>query len=265
MSQETDLMQVFAKSDNLKSPERKACYKELVAFSREWLLGMPIDSAQHFKRLFFEGYLPASRGALDSWEPFLICLSAPTLDKDYVISVFNQYANHSAYDVVKMFRVHFDGRDRAVSPDIISRYCIVVESLGDDSAAWLHGERSSGPALYLSFYAVLFGSLCRDMSLSGCIGLRMVESVESDFNRFFGRVESEEKLTYLTKQLTSIFSGEVENPKQCYNDPFLVGFAERFFAGQLPEALQGFCQDIYAAVPPSQRIAFKDGKILYVE
>ncbi len=93
----------------------------------------------------------------------------------------------------------------------------------------------------------------------------MVESVESDFNRFFGRVESEEKLTYLTKQLTSIFSGEVENPKRCYNDPFLVGFAERFFAGQLPEALQGFCQDIYAAVPPSQRIAFKDGKILYVE
>lgn len=265
MSQETDLIQVFAKSDNLKSPERKVYYKELVAFSREWLLGMPIDAAQHFKRLFFEGYLPANRGALGASEPFLICLSAPALDKDYVISVFNQYANHSAYDVVKMFRVHFDGRDRAVSPDIISRYSIVVESLGDDSAVWLHGERSSGPALYLSFYAVLFGALCRGMSLSNCIGLRLVKSVESNFSSFFGRVESDEKLTYLTKQLTSIFSGEVEEPEQCYSNPFFVGFAERFFTGQLPEALQDFCQDIYAAVPPSQRITFKDGKILYAE
>jgi hypothetical protein len=117
VSQETDLIQVFAKSDSLNSSERKAYYKELVAFSREWLLGMPIDAAQHFKRLFFEGYLPANRGALGVSEPFLICLSAPTLDKDYVISVFNQYANHSAYDVVKMWDVHFDGRNRAVSPD----------------------------------------------------------------------------------------------------------------------------------------------------
>ncbi len=125
MSQETDFVEVFAKSDNLKSPERKTYYKELVAFSREWLLGMPIEAAQHFKRLFFEGYLPVNRGVLGSWEPFLICLSVPSLDRDYVVSVFNQYANHSAYDVVKMFRVHFDGRDRAVSPDIISRYCIV--------------------------------------------------------------------------------------------------------------------------------------------
>jgi hypothetical protein len=57
----------------------------------------------------------------------------------------------------------------------------------------------------------------------------------------------------------------VEEPEQCYSDPFLVGFAERFFTGQLPEALQGFCQNIYAAVPLSQRIAFKDGKILYAE
>jgi len=57
----------------------------------------------------------------------------------------------------------------------------------------------------------------------------------------------------------------VEEPEQCYSDPFLVGFAERFFTCQLPEALQGFCQNIYAAVPPSQRITFKDDKIFYVE
>lgn len=265
MSQETDSVQVFAKSDSLKSPERKIYYKELVAFSREWLLGMPKDAAQHFKRLFFEGHLPVNIKSLGGWEPFLICMSAPALDKDYVISVFNQYANHVAYDVVKMWDVHFDGRDRAVSPDIISRYNIVVESLGDDSASWLQGERSSGPALYLSFYAVLFGALCRDMSLSNCIGLRLVNSVESKFNRLIEGAGSAEQLEYLTKQLNSIFSGAVENPEQCYSDPFLVGFAERFFTGQLPEALQAFCQDIYAAIPLSQRITFNDGKIVYSE
>jgi len=265
VSQETDLIQVFAKSDSLKSPERKAYYKDLVAFSREWFLTMPKDATQHLKRLFFEGYLPANRGALGSWEPFLICLSVPALDKDYVISVFNQYANHSVYNVVKMWDVHFDGRDRAVSPDIICRFSFVVESLGDDTAAWLHGERSSGPALYLSFYAVLFGALCRGRGTAKYIGLRLVNSVESNFNRLIEGVGSAEQLAYLIKQLTSIFSGEVEEPEQCYSDPFLVGFAERFFTGQLPEALQVFCQDIYAAVPPSQRITFKDDKILYAE
>jgi hypothetical protein len=265
MSLETDFIQVFSESDSLKSPERKAYYKELVAFSREWLLGLPIDAAQHLKRLFFEGYLPANRKALGVSEPFLICLSAPSLDRDYVVSVFNQYANHSAYDVVKMWDVHFDGRDRAVSPDIISRFSFVVESLSDDSAAWLDGERSSGSDLYLGFYAVLFGALCRGRGTANYIGVRLVNSVESNFNRLIEGVGSAEQLTYLTKQLISIFSGEVENPKQCYNDSFLLGFAERFLTGQLPEALQDFCQNIYAAVPPSQRITFKDGKIVYVE
>jgi hypothetical protein len=265
MSLETDFIQVFSESDSLKSPERKVYYKELVAFSREWLLGMPIDAAQHFKRLFFEGYLPANRGALGASEPFLICLSAPALDKDYVISVFNQYADHCAYNVVSMWRVHFDGRDRAVSPDIISRFSFIVESLGHESAIWLYGNRNNRHYLYLGFYAVLFGSLCRGLGVSHCIGLSMVESAESGFMRYVEDAACAENLAYLTKQLNSIFSGEMEDPEQCYNDPFLVGFAERFFTGQLPEALHGFCQNIYAAVPPSQRITFKDGKIVYVE
>lgn len=265
MNQEADLIEVFEKSDNLKSPERKAYYKELVAFSREWLLGMPKDAAQHFKRLFFEGHLPANIKSLGGWEPFLICMSAPKLSKDYVISVFNQYANHGAYDVVKMWDVHFDGRDRALSPDIKNRFTMVVESLGDDSAVWLQGERSSGPALYLSFYAVLFGALCRGRGTANYIGFRLVSSIESKFDRLIEGAGSAEQLTYLTKQLTSIFSGAVENPEQCYSDPFLMGFAERFFTGLLPETLQKFCQDIYATVPSSQRITFKEGRVVYPE
>lgn len=83
MSIRTDYRAAYPFSTDLKSEERKSFYKTLLKYSHEWLLNGPVNRIRGLKILHFEGLVSEKKESeLGVWEPLLICLSAPSIEKE---------------------------------------------------------------------------------------------------------------------------------------------------------------------------------------
>lgn len=253
---------LFDESQDLKSNERKHYYKELVSFTRRWLLNLPDDHGVYLKTLFFQGMLPEKyEEGLRYWEPFLICLSAPSIDRGYVVSIFNQYRPLCAFDVVDLYRVHFDGKSRPEYLAVVERFMSIVEYLADKGAGWLKGEEGDFRYLYMGFYIGVFYCLDCGESAAGTIGARVSNYVESEFEEIKELPRSVENLPLLWRRLSSLLAGDAENPDLVYRDEFFVSFLGRMFERRLPLSLQNKVDALYAELP--SRIEWVNGEIRF--
>lgn len=252
--------QLFGSGQDLKSDERKRYYKELLSFAREWLLNLSDDYGIYLKTLYFQGLLPERHEeGLRHWEPFLICLAAPYVNGNYVVSIFNQYRPLCALDVVDLYRVHFDGKNRPKYAATVDRFFSVVEYLACNDAKWLNGPYRDFRYLYLGFYFGAFYCLDSGELAIQTVGARVSHYVELEFEEIKDLPGSQEILSLLWRRLSSLLAGDAENPDLVYSDDFFVSFLRRMFDKKLPPSLQSKVDDIYASLP--RRIEWEDGKV----
>lgn len=253
---------LFDESLDLSSDERKSYYQELVSFTRGRLLNLPDDYGVYLKSLFFQGILPEEyEKGLRHWEPFLICLSAPFIDRDYVLSIFNQYRPLCAFEAVDLYRIHFDGEVSFECTKVIARYKDVVRFLADKRANWLVSPYADFRFLYLRLYGRVFYELLSGNSAAQTIGVEVIDYVESEFEVIKDLPESQEFLVSLRKRLMGLLAGEADNPELVYSDPVLLEFLNRYSNKQLPPSLQLMVEEIYSGL--SRHIDFVNGEIKY--
>jgi hypothetical protein len=256
--------QVFASSDELKSEERKTGYKALISFTREWILNLPENYGPHLKKLYFEGTLPKElEEGLGRQEPIFICLSAPTIDREFVVETFNQcqYAGIAA-GFVKNYRLYFDGRVREIDSAIMNRMQFIVESLADERANWLTRQGSDYRSLYLVFYTSIFSALAQGKPSSGYIGVGLIPYVEGIYEEICNQYDGVKEADFLRGCLEVLFRGEAAHPDKTYQDPVFVEFMSRFFSKQLPPSLHSLVEDVYQQTPSNVRIGWASGQVI---
>jgi len=255
------MIQVYSLEADLKSPERKLYYRELVSFVREWLHNIPGGGTRAFKQLFFEGTLDEPRGStMRVSEPFLICLASPSIDRSWIVDIFNSYPSAYAFDAVEIFRSHFHGRKRPEWPEAVRRYWLIVEALGEERCAWLQDCYDSR-YLYLGFYVTTIGALSHGESSALFLGACLADYVESNMEELFQIPEGMKKMVYFREQLEVLLAGNAENPQVVYNDSFLLSLLQRFFSGGLSPYYQALVTEIYEGL--EQRITWVNGQVRY--
>ncbi|WP_315809883.1 hypothetical protein [Pseudomonas sp. C9-3] len=257
--------QIFASTGELKSEARKTGYKALIAFTREWILNLPENYGPHLKKLYFEGTLPNElEEGLGRQEPIFICLSAPTIDRDFVVNTFNQYQ----YDgipagFVNDYRMYFDGWVREIDSGIMNRMQFIVESLADDRANWLTRKGADHRPLYLVFYTSIFAGLQQGKPSSEYIGVGLISYVEEVYEEICDLYDGVREADFLRSCLEVLFRGEAAHPDKTYQDPVFVEFMSRFFAKQLPPSLQSLVEDVYQQTPSDVRIGWASGRVIF--
>lgn len=252
---------VFHENHDLNLQARKRYYKELVSFIRKRLLNLPEDYALHLKILFFHGLLPEERQrAMRAMEPLLICLCAPSIDTDFVVSTFRDYPIHCALHVVELFRVYLDPNETGEWTEVVERYRYVVQSLADERVPWLEDPEESGFP-FLKLYVRVFAKLHNGESASQTVGATMLDYVESQFEKIKDLPGSQELLESLRKRLTALLGGEADHPELVYRDPVLLEFLDRYCNRVLPPSLQALVDEIYFQLP--RRIGLVSGGIKY--
>lgn len=256
------IRRVFDESYALNLEGRKFYYKELVSFVREWLISLPEDYAPYLKALFFQGLLPEEHEkAMRAMEPLLICLCAPSIDREFIVSIFREYPIYCAAHAVELFRVHFDPNEEEKWGEVIQRYRYVVECLADQRVPWLEDPEEAGRFPFLRLYVRVFAKLHNGTSASQTVGATMLDYVESQFEKVKDLPASQEFLLSLRKRLTALLAGEADNPELVYSDPVLLEFLNRYSNKQLPPSLQLMVEEIYSGL--SCHIDFVNGEIKY--
>ena len=247
---------------DLASDARKHYYKELVSFAREELLGVPHGYLQHLKTLFFEGVV-----SVDPWvafrasAPLLICLSAPSSNRDFFINTFDAYEPRCAQYDLQLYVAHIFGRSQQQWPQIVERFEFIIESLTNSGLKCNLSEDGGLRPQYLSLYFKIFYLYRRGGDIGSCFVQNIIEYVEGDFERIQALDASGETLLALPKAFSPILSGEVANPGIVYADPILLDFLQRFFTKKLPPTLQAIVEGVYAQL--ERPIKFVDGRVQY--
>lgn len=265
MNQTTDAVIVFADSEALRSPARKAYYGEVFKFAEYWLTDLPDGALRPLKALFFQGLLVEGRGkGLRVWEPFLICLCVPELDKQFIIDTFSVYKEIGATYSVNMYRVYFDGQNHCEHPEVVRRFDLIVEALADEQVRFVDGGGFRVHYAYIDMYCRVFGTLQRgNVGGASCLmGARVARFIEGKVETFSDNPVVRQKLDSLTKILAVILGGAATNPDEVYRFPFLVDFLDQFFSGQLPPFLQRMVSDVYESC--SQKVTMKDGRVVTI-
>lgn len=251
-----------AEGMDLTSDARRLYYKELVSFAREELISIPDGYLQHLKDLFFKGYI-----TIDPWTafrgraPLLICLSALSVDRDFVIKTFGSYKSHCAYYDVELYEMRVLGRGRSEWPMVVERFDSVVEYLADDNSNWASSEGYELRSQYLSLYFSMFYLYKKGGDIKLGLTKSVVEYVERNFEAIKDLEASKDTLAAFPKAFSPIFSGKIAHPESAYFDPVLLGFLQRFFAKQLPPTLQGIAEGVYYQL--EHPIKFVDGQVEY--
>jgi hypothetical protein len=254
---------VFADSPCLLDESRKSGYKDIIEFTRKWVLNLPDNYGSHLKDLYFKGVLPSQlEFGLGKQEPFFICLCAPVIDQEFVIETFNLYKPGVVLGLVQDYRVKFDGRDRGVAASVIERYREIVEYLADDRANWLCGYGEDYRPTYLRFYAGMFSALAAGNQASLYVGSTLISYVEGIFEEIYTYPDYQDCIDSLRSSIRLILSGRVANPDVVYQDPVLVGFLQRFFDNLLPSSLQAIVDVIYQGISSGLRIRFVGGMVI---
>jgi hypothetical protein len=247
---------------DLTSDARKSYYRELVSFARENLLSIPEGYLQHLKALFFEGAI-----SIDPWvafrgrAPLLICLSAPSVDREFVIEAFDSYDSHCAYYDVEMYRMHMFGRANLQWPLIVERFELLVEYLADDNARCTFAEKYGLRSHYLSLYYKIFYRYQSAGTTKASLALSIIDFVERNFEAIQSLDDSSGTMVAFPKVLAPILSGKVAHPEIAYTDPILLAFIQRCFAKQLPPTLQALVEGVYAQL--EHPIKLVDGRVEY--
>lgn len=247
---------------DLASDARKLYYKELVSFAREKLLGIPDGYLQHLKSLFFEGAI-----SLDPWiafrssSPLLICLSAPSISRDFVVSTFDAYDAHCAYYDLELYRMHIFRKAEQRWPLVVARLECVVEYLADENSRCASSERYGLRSHYLSLYYKIFYRYKSGGDIKVSLAQSIIEYVERNFEAIQSLEDSCGTMVAFPKAFLPILSGEVYDPESAYLDPLLLGFLQRFFAKKLPPTLQAIVEGIYTQL--ERPIKLVDGRVEY--
>lgn len=247
---------------DLASDARKSYYRELVSFAREELLSIPEGYLQHIKSLFFEGSI-----SVDPWvafrasAPLLICLSAPSIDRKFVIDTFDAYDPFCAYYDLELYDMHVFGKAKQQWSLVVERFESVVEYLADESSKCTSSEKRGLRSRYLSLYYGIFYRYKLGGGVRASMARSVIGYVERNFEVIQALEDSSGTLRAFPKAFSPILSGKVENPEIAYTDPILLAFIQRFFAKQLPPTLQAIVEGVYAQL--EHPIKLVDGRVEY--
>jgi hypothetical protein len=261
VSSRTDYRAAYPFSIDLKSEERKSSYRVLLKYSQEWLLNGPVNKIRGLKILHFEGLVSEKKESeLGIWEPLLICLSAPSLDKQFILRVFGEFRAVCAEETILKY---LDGEQPEEYIELLARFRLVVSALLEPDAPWIHESQENRYYLYVYFVKHLFYMLSNGKSSASRLGAELLVSFEANFDSIARESLASTRSEYLNNTLQLIFSNSAKNPESVYTDPFLVSFFSRYFARQLAPGFQQFCDEIYKSINKYERIGFADGKIIY--
>ncbi len=247
---------------DLVSADRKRYYKELVSFAREELLGVPDGYLQHLKDLFFKGCVSVEPWiAFRASAPLLICFSAPSVDRQFVIATFDSYEARCAYYDLELYRMHIFGKREQKWPMVIERFESIVEYLANDESRCTNSEKGGLRSHYLSLYYKIFYRYRSGADVRSSMAQSIITFVERNFEEIKSLDDSAGTMVAFPKAFSPIFSGEIALPEKAYVDPILLGFLQRFFTKLLPPTLQAIAEDVYARV--EHPIRFIDGRVEY--
>lgn len=247
---------------DLASDARKSYYRELVSFAREELLTIPEGYLQHLKSLFFEGAI-----SVDPWfafrasAPLLICLSAPTTNRSFIVSTFDTYELRLAQYDLQLYITHVFGRSQPQWQKVIDRFEFIVECLADNSSRCNSAECGGLRPQYLSLYFRIFYLYKSGGYIRSEFAQSIIEYVEGDFESVQAFEASADNLLAFPKAFSPILSGKIANPESAYADPILLAFIQRFFAKQLPPTLQAIVEGVYAQLEHPVKLV--DGRVEY--
>ncbi|WP_071872791.1 hypothetical protein [Atopomonas hussainii] len=247
---------------DLASDARKLYYKQLVSFAREELLSIPDGYLQHLKSLFFEGGI-----LVDPWiafrarAPLLICLSAPSISRKFVVETFDAYEAFCAQYDFQLYLAHVFAKPSQKWPLVVERFESIIECLSDAGSKINSSEDGGLRSQYLSLYFVIFYYYIDGADFNLGFVQKIIEYVEGDFEVIQAFETSSETLLDLPKVFSPILSGKVADPAKAYIDPVLLGFLQRYFAKQLPPTLQAIVDGVYAQL--ENPIKLVDGRVEY--
>lgn len=261
MTPHDDYEIAFDSSEDLTSEVRRESYKTLLKFADHYLLNARPDRLRGLKRLYFEGLVSREHESeLGAWEPLLVCLCSPSIDKGFVLQAFEQNRAACAKVAVQGF---VDGVTPDEFSEIFARYRFIVLTILSEESTSISSQEDSLRFFYASFVRYLFDVLSRGGSSEHMLGVELFAS----FDRSFDLIEKEcfvsERSDYLNNTLAALFSGKAKNPDAVYQDRFLMSFCARFFAKQLSPGFQAFCEGIYSSTSRYERIGSAEGAITY--
>lgn len=248
--------------EDLASDARKLYYKQLVSFAREELLSIPDGYLQHLKSLFFEGSI-----LVDPWvafrasAPLLICLSAPSISREFVVGTFDAYSPRCAQYDFQLYLVHIFAKPSQKWPLVVERFESIIECLSDAGSKINSSEGGGLRSKYLRLYFRIFHLYEDGGDVNLSFAQKIIAYVEKDFEVIQAFEASSETLLELPRAFSSILSGKVADPAKAYSDPILLGFLQRYFAKQLPPTLQTIVDGVYAQL--GNPIKLVDGRVEY--
>lgn len=247
---------------DLASAERRRYYKELVSFAREELLSIPDGYLLHLKDLFFKGGI-----SIEPWDafrgraPLLICLSAPFVDRQFVVDTFGSYSSHCAYYDIEMYVMRIFGKAESKYPMVVERFESVVEYMAGEVPGYAGTERLGLCSHYMNLYYNIFYRYRSGGGVRSNLAQGVIEFIEGKFEEIQSLEGCRGTIAAFPKVFFPIFSGATALPEKVYTDPILLGFLQRFFTKQLPPTLQAIAEDVYARV--EHPIRFIDGRVEY--
>lgn len=253
-----DLSEFFPAGVDLKTPERKVLYTDILKVTEHCFANMPGSFAQAFKRLFFQGQLEGY-GNFDGMEVFYICMSLPEASVEQYLKVQERFEGYGNGRAVYMLRAWLSA---CVSkyPLQRERWHSMLLAIDRYEQAYPEKEKALSLDCLVFFLNSIFASLVYKGSSNYCLGECLFEQANVAFMAARGQLE-DRRFERLQENLLALFNVKLEKP-EAYRDPWFIEFCQRYFVRRdLNSAFLQFCDEVYHSIPEDQRIRWQGDRL----
>lgn len=252
-----DLEFLYPAGYDLKTPERKALYADLVKITEHHFANMPPAFTKSFKKLFFEGVFE-SETAFDRYSALYICLSSPVVEKDFFAEIFSFFGDAGRGSALYMIRTYIDP-SLSMYPVQLERWRTVLLALDSLDRESRNGVTQEYVLLFLNS---LFSELAYCGSSEYSLGLVLFNRANDEFEVACDQLSGNSVFECIQECIEKLLSSNAEDPR-AYSDPWFTGFCCRYFERRdLNPAFLGFCDRIYQSISEEKRITWSGNRIL---
>lgn len=253
-----NLSEFFPAGVELKTPERKALYTDILKVTEHHFANMPGSFAQAFKRLFFLGELEGY-GNFDGMEVFYICMSLPEASVEQYVKVQERFEGYGNGRAVYMLRTYL-GRSVKRYPLQRERWGLILRSIDKYEQSHPGKDKALGLDYLMLFLNSIFSAVCFKGGAHYSLGVEIFERCNAEFSNAM-HFTAGENFSYVRENLNILFEGRAELP-DAYLDPWFIEFCQRYFVRRdLNLAFLQFCDEIYQAIPEGQRILWQGDRL----
>lgn len=252
-----DLESLYPVGCDLRTPERKALYTDLLKITEHQFANMPPVFMKSFKKLFFEGVLE-SRHAFDRYAALYVCLSSPVVSKEFFSEIFSHFGEFERGAALFMIRTYIDP-SLFLYPMQLERWQTVLLTLDSLDRESKYGVTQEYVLLFLN---ALFSELAYSGSSEYSLGLVLFDRADTEFGVACEKLSGNNVFEGIQECIEKLLCNDAED-SGAYVDPWFVKFCARYFgARDLNPALLDFCDRIYQSIPLEKRITWDGNRIL---